>query len=392
MLCGRRRDSTLFRRSGSLFANPTSQGVSLRGVGSNGASRAAVLLDGIPINDPFGGWVYWTQVPRESIESVQVINGGASDMYGGGALGGVVNIQSRPVSNSFASVEMSYGNESTPDLSFDAGALLGKWAISATGQALHTLGYVLVPEGQRGIVDAPAGTSDLTGSLTVSRKLGEQGMVFVRGNLLGESRDNGTPIQTNNTSMPSIDVGWDWSNARAGAFSARVYGSSEVFNQNFSSVAANRNSEFLTDRQRSPSQQVGFAGQWRRSFGRQAVTAGIEGRDVEGHSAETTFTAVAPKADVDSGGRQWIIGYFGQDAVQLARTWVLTFGGRVDTWLNSRGYANSFPLPSGPLTVTDFANRSQTAFSPRVSLLHTFGHGVSASASVYQAFRRAHAE
>ena len=378
---------TLFRRSGSLFANPTSQGVSLRGVGSNGASRAAVLLDGIPLNDPFGGWVYWTQVPRVGIESVQVFNGGASDMYGGGALGGVVNIESRPVRNAFASVEASYGSESTPDGSFDAGVLLGPWAISATGQALRTAGYIIVPEGQRGAVDTPAGTSDLAGSLTVSRKLGEQGMVFVRGNLFGESRENGTPVQTNNTRMPSLDVGWDWSQARVGAFSARIYGSSEVFNQNFSSVAANRDSEFLTDRQRSPSQQVGFAGQWRRSFGRHAVTAGIEGRDVQGHSAETTFTATAPKADVDSGGRQRIIGYFGQDAVHIAQNWLLTFGGRVDTWLNSRGYANSFPLPNGPLTASDFANRSQTAFSPRVSLLHTFGHGISASAAVYRGFR-----
>ena len=182
----------------------------------------------------------------------------------------------------FASVETSYGNESTPDGSFDAGLLLGPWGISATGQALKTQGYILVPQDQRGTVDTPAGTADLAGSLIVSRKLGEQGTVFVRGNLFGESRENGTPVQTNNTRMPSIDAGWDWSQTRAGAFSARVYGSSEVFNQNFSSVAANRDSEFLTDRQRSPSQQVGFAGQWRRAFGRQAVTAGIEGRDVQG--------------------------------------------------------------------------------------------------------------
>jgi len=377
----------LYRRSGSLFANPTSQGVSLRGVGSNGASRAAVLLDGIPINDPFGGWVYWTQVPRVSVDSVEVVNGGASDMYGGGALGGVVNIQGRPVIHSFASVEASYGNESTPDGSFDAGVVLGPWAISATGQALRTLGYILVPPAQRGTVDVPAGTADLAGSLIVSRKLGKNGLVFVRGNLFGESRENGTPVTTNNTRMPSFDIGWDWSQARAGAFSLRVYGSSEVFNQNFSSVAANRDSEFLTDRQRSPSQQVGFAGQWRRSFGRQAITAGIEGRDVQGHSAETTFTSTAPKADVDAGGRQRILGYFAQDAIYITRTWVLTLGGRVDAWLNSRGYMNSFPLPSGPLTVTDFANRSQTAFSPRIALLHTFGHGISASAAFYRGFR-----
>src|SRR5713226_10099409 len=41
----------LFRRSGSRTANPTSQGVSLRGLGGSGTSRALVLDDGIPIND-----------------------------------------------------------------------------------------------------------------------------------------------------------------------------------------------------------------------------------------------------------------------------------------------------------------------------------------------------
>ena len=60
---------TLFRRSGSRTANPTSQGVSLRGVGASGASRAVVLADGIPINDPFGGWVYWGRVPREAVSA-----------------------------------------------------------------------------------------------------------------------------------------------------------------------------------------------------------------------------------------------------------------------------------------------------------------------------------
>jgi len=48
---------SLFRRSGSRFANPTTQGVSLRGLGASGASRALVLADGIQLNDPFGGWI-----------------------------------------------------------------------------------------------------------------------------------------------------------------------------------------------------------------------------------------------------------------------------------------------------------------------------------------------
>lgn len=379
---------SLFRRSGSLFANPTTQGVSLRGTGASGASRADVLLDGIPLNDPFGGWVYWNQVPRASVEKVEVTNGGASDMYGGGALGGVVNLESRAVRNSFATAEMSYGNENTPLVSFDAGTRFGKWGISAAAQSLRGSGYILVPANQRGSVDTPAGTSDATGTLQLTRRLGDTGDFFFRGNSFGESRRNGTPVQTNNTRFPSLHMGLNWTQSSAGLFSLRVYGSEEIFNQNFSSIAADRNSETLTDRQRSPSQQIGFAGQWQRTFGKvHTVTAGMEARDVRGHSAEVTFNAAGPTANVDAGGRQRTIGYFGQDTFLFAPNWVLGFGGRVDTWLNSRGFSNRFPLPSGSPAANSFANRSETAFSPRVSLMHSFRHGITASASVYRAFR-----
>ena len=45
----------------------------MRGVGASGASRALVLVDDIPLNDPFGGWVYWDRVVRESISDVEVV-------------------------------------------------------------------------------------------------------------------------------------------------------------------------------------------------------------------------------------------------------------------------------------------------------------------------------
>jgi outer membrane receptor for ferrienterochelin and colicin len=61
---------SLFRRSSSLAANPTTQGVSLRGLGSSGASRTLVLWDGIPVNSPFGGWVYWTRLAAEEMERI----------------------------------------------------------------------------------------------------------------------------------------------------------------------------------------------------------------------------------------------------------------------------------------------------------------------------------
>ena len=63
---------SLYRRSSSRVANPTTQGTSLRGLGANGSSRALVLQDGIPLNDPFGGWVYWDRVPTESVATVEI--------------------------------------------------------------------------------------------------------------------------------------------------------------------------------------------------------------------------------------------------------------------------------------------------------------------------------
>ena len=342
-----------------------------------------MLLDGIPLNDPFGRWVHWNEVPRVSIESVDVLNGGASDSYGGGALGGVVNLQSRKLRKSYGTLATSYGALNTPDVSFDGGLRFGKWGVSTNGEALHTGGYILVQPSQRGAVDTPAGTTDLVGTVQVSRTIGEQGTFFARATTFTESRKNGTPLQTNGTRMPSFATGADWTVSDIGNFSVRVYGTSEVYDQNSSSVAANRNSETLTDVQRSPSQDVGFAGQWRRTFGaRHTVTAGIEWLDARGHSTDATASALT-----DAGGRQRTVGYFFQDAVYLAPSWSLTFGGRIDSWLDSRGYMNRTAIPSGVLTPTTFANRSETVFDPRVTLLHTFAHNISASAAVYCAVR-----
>ncbi len=82
----------LFRRTSSLVANPTTEGVSLRGLGSTAASRSLVVFDEIPILDAFGGWVHWEELPPPVIHSVELVRGGASDLYGSSAIGGVISI------------------------------------------------------------------------------------------------------------------------------------------------------------------------------------------------------------------------------------------------------------------------------------------------------------
>jgi outer membrane receptor protein involved in Fe transport len=377
-----------YRRSSSLFANPTSQGVSLRGVGASATSRSSVLLDGIPLNDPFGGWVYWSRIPEQAIETMEVSNGGASDLYGGGALGGVVNLQTRTTETGYATGELSYGSMETPDFSFAAGAPIGRWSVDAAGQAYQTQGYIAVPPDQRGSVDSNLGSGVLTGLVQLSRSLGERGRFFVRVSDFGESSKNGTPLENNDTQIPELDLGLDWSSTEAGSFSARLYGSAEHYHQTFSSVAPDRNSESLTDIQNNPSQQIGFVGTWSRLFAeKHKVSAGLEAMDVRGHSEDANYHLGVETALVDAGGRQHTFGFFAQDAYSFAPTWLLTFGGRVDTWNNNSGYQDRTPLPSGTPTTDTFADRTETAFSPRVSLLKNLSRGAALNASVYRAFR-----
>src|SRR5690606_35456777 len=76
----------LFRRTDSLVSNPTTQGISLRSIAPSGAGRALVTLDGVPQNDPFGGWVIWAGLPSELIGGASIVRGGGAGPYGAGAL------------------------------------------------------------------------------------------------------------------------------------------------------------------------------------------------------------------------------------------------------------------------------------------------------------------
>ena len=377
---------SLFRRTTSRAANPTTQGVSLRGLGASGASRALVLSDGIPLNDPFGGWVYWDRVPRESIGSIEVASGGASNLYGSDALGGVINIVRTPVDRSAVSLEAAYGNENSPDLSLAASTTAGPWAVGLTSELFRSDGYIAVPENLRGAVDTPVNSQDASGDLRLQRKFGESGVVFARGSLFGESRDNGTPLQTNSTTIRELDFGGNWDAHEIGVFELRAYAGRQSLNQSFSSIAANRNSESLTRTQKVPAQQVGFSAQWQHALGtHQHLVAGVEEANVHGQTDEQGFFAGNPTSTSAGGGREVNWGAYIEDIIRISPAWMLTASGRVDHWQNFDAFAPPNPaLPSGSAPLPD---RSETFFSPHLAVLHKLTGNVSLTAAGYRAFR-----
>ncbi len=380
---------SLFRRSGSRTANPTSQGVSLRGTGASGASRAVVMADGIPLNDPFGGWIYWSRVPRTSINSIEVLRGGASHLYGSAALGGVVNIFTRKARSPVLLLETSYGNQQTADASLFAAGRKGQWSASISAETFRTDGYIIVDERERGRVDVAANSRNTVARLKLERKLSSTANVFASASVFGEARSNGTPLQTNRTHIRQFAAGGDWQTTHAGAFTLRAYGGTQVFDQNFSAVNSDRSLETLTRVQRVPAQSTGLSVQWSRPIlKRQTFIAGLEAREVRGASDEIVYVTGRPTSIVGAGGREQTVGFFFEDIVRLTPDLFVTIGARFDRWRNFDALSATRPFSSAPATSTAFPDRSETAFSPHVSLLYKAAENLSLYASATRAFRQ----
>jgi outer membrane cobalamin receptor len=190
---------SLFRRSDSLTANPTAQGVSLRGLGPSGASRSLVLLDGIPLNDPFGGWVAWTKVPRESLTRVEVVPGGGASAWGNSALGGVIQMISPDgiaTSRSTQAVA-TFGDYGTRSLEFSHREPVGRAELEIAARAFATDGFSLMAPERRGPIDIAAWSRHRWLTASWRQSIGQQLQFSATARGYEEKRGNGTPYQKN---------------------------------------------------------------------------------------------------------------------------------------------------------------------------------------------------
>src|SRR5260221_262452 len=201
-------ESSLFRRTSSAVANPTTQGVTLRGLSASGASRTLVVSDDVPLNDPFGAWVYWDRVPMVALQRVDVIRGASGDIHGNDALGGVIRLTTRTTSG--AEGWFDGGSLGTARGSGYGALSRGTWMAGASAEAMKTDGYIVVGPEARGSIDVPA---DSRSTSAMGWGGGTRGpfQATLRGGYFDERRGNGTPAQVNATITR-------WSGANAPCF------------------------------------------------------------------------------------------------------------------------------------------------------------------------------
>ena len=190
---------SLFRRNSSRTANPTTQGVTLRNFGPNGAGRTLVLLDGIPLNDPFAGYVLWSQVPQASVDSILVVPGGGAGLFGNAALAGTFFLVSKPMVTNSGYAEASIANYDTYEATAGGTLVHGPVATSVFAERFATSGYPVVRTDQRGPVDNTASANSDIFDLRSQWQINRDSSLQVAARHFDDDRGNGTTLTRNNT-------------------------------------------------------------------------------------------------------------------------------------------------------------------------------------------------
>ena len=370
----------LFRRTSGWVANPTTQGTSLRGLGSTAASRTLVLSDQVPLNDAFGGWVHWNESPQLAIGGVELMRGGASDLYGSSAIGGVIDVVPVKPEGRHYAVDVSGASRKTSNASGLLTERAGRWDALAATTLFRTGGYTLIAPTFRGVVDVPSNVHSQSGRVEFRRSIRTDGGVFLRGNLLNEARGNGTPTQTNATRLWRYVGGGDWSLPGSGRLLLRGYGTDQDYRQSFSSIASKRVSESLTRLQRVPAQQLGGALQWAQSLGNLTFVAGGDVMDTRATDDETPVAKGVLQPTISTTARQRGGGAYGEVLWQ-PKNWSIAFSSRVDRF---RSFDAKQRIGS---TTTTLPVADETVFDPRLGVVRKVGSGVSLTASAFRAFR-----
>jgi outer membrane receptor protein involved in Fe transport len=382
-----------FRRSSSLVANPSSQGLSLRGLGSTSASRTLVTEDDVPLNDAFGGWIHWEEVPDLSIRSVEIARGGASDLYGSAAIGGVVNvIPQRPTSDALE-LKSSFGGEGTYEDSFLAEGRRNQWGALATGGAIGTDGFIQLNPASRGTVDIASNVHAQNGLFLIDRQQGTL-RLFLRGSGMNEARSNGTPLQTNGTRLMRFATGADWDlpgvNGHASQLTLRAYGSSEHYRQTFSTISAfpscnakfssPRNYECLNRFAKTPDDEMGAVFHWSQPIGPHFLAIfGADTHDVRAHDDEVVIAKSGAISYQNITDRQRQTGAYAE-ILLTRRAWTVSSSARLD-W-----FSNFDSFQWAP-TVAVLPHLSEHVFDPRLGVSRKLGAHFALSGSGFRAYR-----
>ena len=374
-----------FRRSDSRSSNPSAQGATLRSLGGNATSRALVLLDGVPMADPFFGYIPFSAIAPDRLDSIRVTRGGGSGPFGAGALAGTIELTSADAATLGAFQAQGLVNdrgetESSAAVGFGGprgfGTVSGRWD--------RGKGFFTTPEADR--VDATARASFDAYSVAA------RGVVALSDTV--ELQARGLAFQDNRTLR---FVGADTSSQGRDA-SVRLLGRGDwqfdalgyVQSRNFTNVVVSSTRYVpVLDQRDTPSRGIGGKFELRPPTGENNVLRlGTDYRRSDGELFETAISAFtgAVTANRNAGGTTTDLGLFVENDLTLGAL-TLTAGARADRYAVRDGFF--VERDGGGALVADnrFADRTGWTGSYRGGALLRLNDVLSLRAAAYTGLR-----
>ena len=378
-----------FRRSDSRSANPTSQGISLRGIGGNASSRALLIFDGVPQADPFGGWVAFPAYATGRLGRIRVTRGGGSGYQGPGALAGTVELESAtPDRAAPFQGSVAYGSRDSVDAQGSAALVRGSGFATLSGAYARGDGFTPTVEESRGIVDRAAPYEQASGALRTVVGIGAKTELQMNASAFTDRRDRGTDFTDNKSEGADASVRLI-GRGRWG-YSALAYLQTRAFASSFNSINAARTTAIQSLNQyNTPATGLGGRIEILPPLGESiALRLGADVRDVSGKTQEVyTFVNAAPTRRREAGGSTTTTGVFADGSV-VAGDFTFSLGGRVDWWSIDGGYLSERPLATGAaLTNLRYADRDGSETTGRAGVAYQPVEAITLRAAGYRGWR-----
>jgi outer membrane receptor protein involved in Fe transport len=376
---------SLFRRTGSVAANPTTQGLSLRSIAPSGAGRALVTLDGAPVNDPFGGWVIWTALPTEGLEGATVVRGAGAGPYGAGALTGVVALQERGARAGLGALDISAAERN----GYRIAASGGGPGLLVTASAETNDGYTPVRGPRQGAADQPTDLEAQSFAFRVQHEI-DGVQAAARLGIFNERRGAGLVGARSTASGASATVTLARpASEGVGGWRLQAWARASDLANSSVAVSANRatttpaNIEYST-----PATGYGANAAVQGHWGVASWELGADARATDGTEHER-FRVVnnAYVMGRDAGGKTFVGGVYLETAYDRG-PWVATGGVRVDHWSSSDAQRHEYVLATGVTTLNaPAADADGTLPTGRIGLRYSLSPEVWIRTAAYAGFR-----
>lgn len=363
-------------RSFGIFSTKSS--VTMRGLSGNEQARTLVLVDGVPVNKADGGSVNWNLISTGQVERVEVVKGPGSALYGGNAMGGVINVITlKPTKTFQGNISVEEGSFNTNQVRVNIGGKLnGKkekgfyW--TANGYYCYSDGYITQSEADQ-----------LTNPFIVASNVDEKAVSVKSGYFNGEKfnadidfslydgiRGTGEKVYQPNGNQTEYLTYQLRTNLNGKIGGIKWNTSLFYIDEHYLKVNESKKDDYTWYNVNSIRRDLGVLTSINYTKGKHSITSGVDVRNGQVDASDIYYTS---SDKVDNNGKMNFFGFYAQDEYSITEQIKILAGIRYDM---AKFYDGKFKIyhPTAETTFLESYEFSDLdpiqwgAFSPRISL------------------------